>query len=166
VEDEISRQSSDSEDLQQGSEHAPTQHPAGGLGMTDEESLQEEELWEEELREEEESRQEDLQWLFIIFVLLNMADVSLTWLGLRSGLVEQNRLAAAAFATIGFWPSAALKLGIIALVWKLLMRRLSGPRQMYFAFLANGIMAALVVWNAIKLFFPGFHFALGPFSFS
>ena len=134
--------------------------------MTDDELLQEEELWEEELREEEESRQEDLQWLFIIFVLLNMADVSLTWLGLRSGLVEQNRLAAAAFATIGFWPSAALKLGIIALVWKLLMRRLSGPRQMYFAFLANGIMTALVVWNATKLFFPGFHFALGPFSFS
>ena len=135
--------------------------------MTDEESLQEEELSEEEeLREEEESRQEDLQWLFIIFVLLNMADVSLTWLGLRSGLVEQNRLAAAAFSAIGFWPSAALKLGIIALVWKLLMRRLSGPRQMYFAFLANGIMTALVVWNATKLFFPGAHFALGPFSFS
>lgn len=129
--------------------------------MTDEESLQEEELWEEE-----ESRQEDLQWLFIIFVLLNMADVSLTWLGLRSGLVEQNRLAAAAFATIGFWPSAALKVVILALGWKLLMMRLSGPRQMYFAFLANGIMTALVVWNATKLFFPGFHFALGPFSFS
>ncbi len=114
----------------------------------------------------EELRQENLKQLFVIFVLLNMADISLTWAGLRSGLVETNRLAATAFATIGFWPSCALKLGILALVWKTLMKRLSGPRQTYFAYLAVGIMTALVAWNTIKLFYPGAHFGWGPIGIS
>lgn len=46
--------------------------------------------------------------LLILFVLIQLADVALTYVGLRGGASEAAPLGKSLFARIGFWPTVLL----------------------------------------------------------
>jgi len=88
-------------------------------------------------------------WLFIV---LNILDVAITYLGLRAGLPEGNVLTAMVLARYGEWSMYGLKAAVIVLVVGGLMRfgrHHIGLRKGLVVI--NGMMVLVVASNAAQV---------------